>query len=142
MLVFRRYQDKVDVRYYDSLSELAVYNLSKAETIVKVVRDELQLEELPTIERSNTRSRQTNGVDCGVFALHFWEGEVRRFRGEGWAMEFPQTSGNIKVRKNRLRQLVGQVQKAVEKAVEPDDGGPKAKKKNKVGSFESAGPFI
>lgn len=128
LMVLRRSQQGLQIRYYDSLQNIAPFNLSKAELVRKVVMELMETEQVPEITRTNSRSRQGNGVDCGVFCLHFWEGEVRIFRGEGWSLEFPQTAGNIKDRKKRLIQLVSQVRKLMEKGAEAP-GGKKAGKK-------------
>ena len=93
-LMVWKLQGAVSVRYYDSCKgEMPKDNLKVAKLLLT------KFEFPDEIEKSNKRSHQTNGVDCGVFALHFWECEVRQFIGFGWCGEFPQTGGNIKKRK-------------------------------------------
>jgi len=66
---------------------------------------------VPQLERTN-KAVQHNGVDCGAFVLHYWEGEVRRFRREGWPLSYPWTVGPIKAMKTRLISFVAQVRRS------------------------------
>ncbi|MCP4242730.1 MAG: hypothetical protein GY772_19410, partial [bacterium] len=111
LLVLRRLKEEVRVRYYDSLEVTSPHNFAAAETVLKMLMDELKIPQ-PELVRSN-RAVQHNGVDCGVFVLHYWEGELRRFRGESWPLSYPWTSGPIKERKRRLVSLVSQLRKAL-----------------------------
>ena len=76
----------------------------------------------PALARCNS-AIQHNGVDCGVFVLHYWEGEVRRFNGEGWPLKYPRTSGEIRKRKERLVGLVKQVVKFTEDLLKAEEEG-------------------
>ena len=115
LLVLRKVGDKVQVRYYDSLKEENIVSRVVADIILSDFRSSGLKLKFPSAMPAKThcRSWQINGVDCGVFVLHFWEGEARRFVGEGWSLKFPTTSNKgiiCKVR-NRLVQLVKQMQK-------------------------------
>ena len=109
LLVLRRLGDRLQVRYYDSLKVLSVTNMSSADLVLQLVCRDLKIEPLQ-LERSN-HATQIDGISCGVFVLHWWEGEIRRFSGEGWPLSYPWPSTAIKERKNRLVKLVGQIRK-------------------------------
>ena len=105
LMVWRRSFDADNVRYYDSGTKMAADNLKVAEMLCALFG-------MPApLVRSNKRARQTNGIDCGVFVLHYWEGEVRTFLGYGWTLDYPQTADNIKKRKDRLSKLVATIRK-------------------------------
>ena len=111
LLVVRRLQDSAEIRYYDSGHELGAFNLSAANLVLELLRAGIPGMPAQLSARSNLRARQSNATDCGVFILHYWEGEVRRFLGEGWQMEFPRTQGCIKARRVRLAGLVAQIRR-------------------------------
>ena len=127
LLIVRRLHQQIQVRYYDSLEGISAHNFAAAEVVLQMLCEELG-QAVPQLERTN-RAIQHNGVDCGVFVLHYWEGEMRRFRGEGWPLQFPWTAGPIKARKLRLLSFVTQVRRSNEQLeVEAEDPG-KVKKK-------------
>ena len=106
LLVIRKFPgDKVECRYYDSLGEEAVMNRTVSDDILSFMKESFPGLSWPDVvpPRSNTRSRQMNGLDCGVFVGYFWEGEVRSFVGEGWSLPFPTTSGRGIIAKMRAR---------------------------------------
>ena len=105
LLVLRKIGSRVDIRYYDSLTEEVVINRTVADDICSFMRKSLPEFQFPEVlpVRENKRSRQSNGVDCGVFAMYFWEGELRRWIGEGWSLPFPQTSQKGPIYKFRCR---------------------------------------
>jgi hypothetical protein len=116
LIVFRKLGKVVQVRYYDSLKTPSSTSAAVADHILQFIRERCSDEfEFPDVvpARSNTRSWQINGVDCGFFCLHYWEGEVRRWIGEGWSLNFPTTSNKGLIYKMRLRQisLITQMQK-------------------------------
>ena len=133
LLVLRKVGEEVQVRYYDSLKVPSDLSRSVADFILQFFRHTCEEHKFPENlpEKSNYRSWQINGVDCGVFVLHFWEGEVRRFVGEGWSLKFPMTSGKGPIWKvrNRLIQLVRQMQKI---PAEREKAAAKAKAKSKA----------
>ena len=131
LLIVRRFHEQIQVRYYDSLEVTSAHNFAAAEVVLKMLVEELG-QAVPQLERTN-KAIQHNGVDCGVFVLHYWEGEVRRFRGEGWPLSYPWTAGPIKARKTRLISFVAQVRKANEQLeLEDEDLEAKGKAKKKV----------
>ena len=98
-------------RYYDSsgIDVLSPGCHAKAELLVRAVRQHGP-EYMPGFKfptemppRTNTRSRQENGIDCGIFVGHFWEGEVRRLLGQGWAIDYPSQSVIYKMRFRLVR---------------------------------------
>ena len=116
LCVFRKLGKVTEVRYYDSLKEPSSISQAVADHILQFIRkmcaDEWEFPEvLPA--RTNTRSWQINGVDCAFFCLHYWEGECRRWIGEGWSLNFPTTSNKGLIYKMRARMisLIGQMQK-------------------------------
>ena len=115
LLVLRKCRNEVQVRYYDSLDDENIFNRCIATDVLIFLSAEIPDMHFPDAlpARTNTRSRQINGVDCGVFVMWFWEGELRRFIGEGWSCPFPSTSqkGPIWKMRTRLVGLVKQVQK-------------------------------
>ena len=83
MLVLRRSTQFKYVRYYDSLEILHTGCQAVAKEVLKMLEPSM---EFP--ERRN-RARQIDQISCGLFVLHYWEGEVRQFRGEGWVVGLP-----------------------------------------------------
>ena len=131
LLIVRRLNQHIQVRYYDSLECVAAQNFAAAEVVLKMLCEELG-QAVPQLERTN-RAIQHNGVDCGAFVLHYWEGEVRRFGGQGWPLPYPWTAGPIKARKMRLVSFVAQVRKSNEQLeAEGEDPEAKGKVKKKV----------
>ena len=131
LLIVRRFHQQIEVRYYDSLEVTSAHNFAAAEVVLTMLCEELG-QPVPQLNRTN-KAVQHNGVDCGVFLLHYWEGEVRRFRGEGWPLSYPWTTGPIKVRKTRLVSFVSQVRRSNEQLQEEgEDPGAKGKAKKKV----------
>ena len=110
LLIVRRLHQQIQLRYYDSLEVTSAHNFAAAEVVLQMLFEELG-QAVPQLERTN-KSTQHNGVDCGAFVLHYWEGEVRRFRGEGWPLSYPWTAGPIKARKTRLISFVAQVRRS------------------------------
>jgi hypothetical protein len=145
LLVFRKSRDKVDVRYYDSLTVCNVFNMAIADDVLSFMRSNCTEFAWPTVlpDRTNTRSRQANGIDCGLFTMWFWEGELRRWIGEGWSLPFPTTSskGPIFKFRERLVQLVKQLQKLPEEKAKAD-AKAKPKAKAKAGVAVPVGPVV
>ena len=112
LLVLRRCNEDVHARYYDSLEDMSAPNCSAAETVMQMVFEDMG-KAAPLLRKVN-KAIQHNATDCGVFVLHWWELEVRKFRGEGIPMQYPWTSNAIKDRKKRLVSFVAQVGKAKE----------------------------
>ena len=106
LLCFRRSSAGVRIKYYDSLKTPQSDCLKIAQNIVKMLTPESSL-----TDRSN-RSVQSNGVDCGVYCLYYWDAEIRLREGYGWCAPWPQKE--IKVRKQRLIGMIEQIQKWVE----------------------------
>lgn len=116
LLVLRKLCTAIKVTYWDSaqIKENEV-NRSAASTILTFFKEEFEQmqwpEELP--ERSNSRSRQADGINCGMYIGYYWESEMRQFNGEGWSMEFPtwNNKGPVQEMKRRLCSLVVAVRK-------------------------------
>jgi len=125
LLILRKIREHVHVRYYDSATNENVFNRSIATDILDFLRHEFNEHKFPDVLplRANSRSRQINGVDCGVFTMWFWEGEMRRFAGEGWSLPFPSTSqkGPIWRMRERLVGLVRQLQKMAAAKAKADE---------------------
>ena len=118
LLCFRRSSEgEVKIKYYDSLKTPQSDCLKIAQNIVKMLVPEADLK-----DRSN-RSVQTNGVDCGVYCLHYWDQEIRLREGFGWLAGWPQANKEIRDRKRRLVTMIEHIQKWVE---------PVPKKKSKA----------
>ena len=107
--MLRRLGEQLHVRYYDSLKEISPTNLSSVDLVVQLIAQEMKAEPI-VLERRNGAT-QLDGISCGVFLLHCWEGEFRRFRSEGWLLLYPWQGGAIKVRKKTLPGLVSQILK-------------------------------
>ena len=118
LLCFRRSSEgEVKIKYYDSLKTPQSDCLKIAHNIVKMLMPEADLK-----DRSN-RSVQTNGVDCGVYCLHYWDQEIRLREGFGWLAGWPQANKEIRDRKKRLVVMIEHLHKWVE---------PVPKKKSKA----------
>ena len=132
LLVVRRFAGMpTQVRYYDSLTEMSPFNKSRAEVLLQEL-----VPEHGELSKAN-KARQMNGYDCGAFVLYWWEGEARRFRGEGWPLEFP-SSQLIAQRKGRLISVVTALRKfyAEQEAEAEADAVPGAKKKKQALAVE------
>ena len=134
LLVLRRSADGLQYRYYDSAPELSATNLSSADLVFQLICRDMKIEH-KVIERCN-RATQLDGISCGVFVLHWWEGEVRRFHGEGWPLGYPVNGGTIKDRKKRLVGLVAQIVKFRDEKAKEDAEIEEGKKKKKKKSME------
>ena len=121
LLCFRKSATGVQIKYYDSLKNVQADCWRVAKMIVQMLDPEL---EMPS-DKSNA-SVQSNGVDCGVYLLHYWEMEIRRFEGYGWVGQWPQNNKQIKSRKERLINFQKQI-----KSYEPPPPPKKKKKKKK-----------
>ena len=116
LLVFRKVGKVVHVRYYDSLKIPISTSAAVADYVLGFIRNRCTDDyEFPLVlpERTNIRSWQINNIDCAFFSLYFWEGECRRWIGEGWSLKFPTTSGKGPIWKLRSRMiaLIAQMQK-------------------------------
>ena len=129
LLVLRRSGDQISYRYYDSAREISPTNLSSADVVYQFICREMKIEP-QAIARCNT-AKQGDGISCGAFVLHWWEGELRRFHGEGWPLSYPSTGGNIKDRRQRLVNLVKQIRKFREDLEKEEAEPADAKKKKK-----------
>jgi len=109
LLVLRRLGAQLQVRYYDSLKEISPTNLSSADLVVQLIVQEMKIE--PIVLQRRNAATQLDGISCGAFLFHWWEGELRRFRGEGWPLPYPWQTGAIKDRKRILVGLVSQILK-------------------------------
>jgi hypothetical protein len=83
------------------------------------------------------KSMQVDSSSCGYFALHYWEGEVRQFVGEGWSICKPTEITIQKLRErlmNKTKEIADSQGKVLEipknkkkkaevEDVEADDGG-------------------
>ena len=83
LLVLRRSTQLKYVRYYDSLEIPHNGCLAAAQEVLKLLE--------PSLEFPDRRNEctQIDSISCGLFLLHYWEGEVRQFRGEGWVVGQP-----------------------------------------------------
>ena len=140
LLVLRRCSasdsQPLQYRYYDSAQDISPTNLSSADLIYQLICKDMKIEH-QVIQRSNS-ALQLDGISCGVFVLHWWEGEVRRFHGEGWPLAYPVNGGCIKDRKKRLVGLVGQMLKFRDQQAKKDAEEDEAKKKKKKKLPEAA----
>ena len=119
LLVLRRSTQFKYVRYYDSLEILHKGCLAAAQDVLKLLEPFL---EFP--ERRN-RTRQTDQISCGLFVLHYWEGEVRQFRGEGWVVGLP-TSKVVQNLFDKLLSVTSEIAQWKDKEL------PVPKKKKKI----------
>jgi hypothetical protein len=125
LLCFRRSAVGVQIKYYDSLPKAQAACLQVAQQIVELLSPGTLLE-----DRSNA-SVQSNGVDCGVYALHYWDMEIRRVEGYGWQGGWPQNGKEIKSRKTRLINMIEQIRAYV---AAPPAEPPKKKKGDRCSS--------
>ncbi len=112
LLVLRRSSQITKIRYYDSL---AVHNQEKcletAKKVLKFLEPELHIP-----DRRN-KSVQEDSISCGLFVLHYWEGEVRQFCGEGWSIGAPSQILINKIR-SRLTNVTVNIEQLQGKVVE------------------------
>ena len=102
LLVLRRSLQETQIRYYDSLTMLHEECLEAAQKILKLLLPEHK------VGARRNRTFQADGCSCGVFALHYWEGEVRQFCGQGWVVGRPtnKSIGQIRERITHFAQQV------------------------------------
>ena len=139
LLVIRKLNgDQVVCRYYDSLQKEAAINRTVSDDILSFMKESFPGMSWPDVlpPRSNTRSRQMNGIDCGVFVGYFWEGELRSFLGEGWSLPFPITAGRGIIGKMRGRVIQLNKQMLKIHSEKEKKGKAKAKAKGKAAVVE------
>jgi hypothetical protein len=111
LLVLRRSSQITKIRYYDSLAD---HNQEKcletAEKVLKLLEPELHIP-----DRRNKLVQQ-DSISCGLFVLHYWEGEVRQFCGEGWSIGAPSQILINKIR-SRLRNVTENIEESQGKVV-------------------------
>ena len=115
---------------YDSLNEPSSSCLEVAEKILGFLRPETQL------PASSCHTYQDDEYSCGQFVLHYWEGEVRQFLGQGWCIGRPYKKVVVK-----LRQRMIAVPKDIEEFIKKDC--EKVKKKTEtLGEVPQYGPQL
>ena len=96
LLVFRRSGGKefkmrdpefVDIRYYDSLKNQSKSCWEVATKIIGVLFPTVK--EVDKFVDFRCSTDQEDGISCGLFLLHYWEGELRQFAGQGWVVGRP-----------------------------------------------------
>ena len=105
-------EEKV-VRYYDSLDPTSTLCMKNATKIIKQLKNSMSsLEWLPHEGLSKRNAaHQNNGVDCGVYVIHWMDEEIRYFRGEGMGHEWPQ----IITMRNRIMGIASLLKKHEDK---------------------------
>ena len=96
LLIFRNlFGQPTQIRYYDSLKEPQKKCIEVAQKIVDLLCP-------GQILTKSNQAVQKKYIDCGIYVLHYWEGEMLRFLGCGWQMPWPQATKEIKARRSRL----------------------------------------
>jgi hypothetical protein len=111
LLVFRRSSHETQIRYYDSLENIQAQCFESAKKIVELLEPDRQVP-----ERRNT-AIQPDSISCGLFVLHYWEGEVRQFTGEGWSVGKPSPL-HIKKIRERLMNITVNIEQSQGKVLE------------------------
>jgi len=124
LLVFRRSPGGTKIRYYDSLQTSGARCLEIAHAI-----QEFLCPGAPPLVRRN-RTFQNDATSCGLFVLHYWEGEVRQFGGQGWAIGRPFPAEIQKIR-SRIQRATKSLAAFAAFPEVPDD-----KKNKKVAPLE------
>ena len=71
-------------KYYDSLTFMDEKCLAAAQKIVKLL-----LPDASELTKRQNHTFQADPYNCGIYALWYWEGEVRQFMGESWSIGRP-----------------------------------------------------
>ena len=109
LLVLRRSGDVKKVRYFDSNSKIHSATLAAARKILHL------LEPAMKFPARRNMAIQADGISCGLYVLHYWEGEVRQFVGEGWSVGKPTMNGQIKKIRDRLIIVTGNIAESFDK---------------------------
>ena len=140
------------VRYYDSLDPTSTLCMKNATKIIKQLKKNMSsLEWLPHEGLSKRNAaHQNNGVDCGVYVIHWMEEEIRYFRGEGMGHEWPQIitmrsrimgfASLLKKHEDKMKQKAAEdeAKAAAEKKVKEDEHTDGKKKEDTVTHDEKA----
>ena len=119
----------VKIVYYDSLKLPS----SKCKEIAQKILDFFVKD--AQIPQSSCRTYQEDKYSCGQFLLHYWEGEVRQFLGQGWCVGRP-----FKKVVQKIRQRMITISREVEEFIGKEAGKPK-KKEAKVAAVQE-GPQL
>ena len=113
LLVFRRSATLTQVRYYDSVAFMDEQCLAGAQKIVKLL-----LPDAPELTKRQNQTFQNDSISCGVYALWYWEGEIRQFMGEGWSIGRPFDKEITKYR-SRLCRVSEEIVESLGKELAP-----------------------
>jgi hypothetical protein len=134
LLVLRRSCTSTKVRYYDSLETIQADCLTAAKNILQVLEPGTQF---PIIRN---KSMQSDSISCGYYLLHYWEGEVRQYVGEGWSVGRP-TDLTIQKLRDRFKSKTKEIQEASGKDLELKNKKKKAEVVE-VDAADDAVPYI
>ena len=119
----------VKVVYYDSLATPSAKCKAIAQKFLDFLLPDSQ------VPGSACRTLQDDAFSCGQFLLHYWEGEVRQFLGQGWCVGRPTKSRVLSIRGKMI-----QISKELEEFIEKD--AAKDKKKGAKVEVPKAGPLL
>jgi hypothetical protein len=105
LLVLRRAGNVKKVRYYDSLGHVQQNCLAGAKKILELLEPDMKFPE------PRNKAVQQDSLSCGLYVLHYWEGEVRQFVGEGWSVGKP-TEFTVKKVRDRLINITKEIEGA------------------------------
>ena len=123
---FAEIKDMVKVVYYDSSNIMSDKCWDTANKFV-----DFRAPGVPFPRYRFNRTFQDDGISCGQFLLHYWEGEVRQFAGQGWCVGRPFKSVVTKIR-TRLMGISRELEEFIKKPFA-------ASKKEEVGEAPAAG---
>ena len=123
LLMLRRSNKIIKIRYYDSLKDGAEGDGSESCKVrARTMLNMLGIKD-PLPRRSNF-AFQIDGTSCGLYMLHWWEGEIRQYVGEGWAVDRPNST-SVKKMRDRLDGML----KQLHDTKKADEEAPKKKAK-------------
>ena len=118
-------EEFLKVRYYDSLSTFHNGCWKLAKVVIEFLAPKV---DAMKFKINRCRTFQSDAISCGLYVLHYWEGEVRQFVGQGWVVGRPNDKA-IEARRSKLSAVSQEIEEYIKE-------GPKLKKKGSKAVLE------
>ena len=134
-------EEFLNIKYYDSLEGMSKSCWEVAEKVLWFVAPGLDTQ---VVKLNSCRTFQTDASSCGLFVLHYWEGEVRQFLGQGWSVgrPFMKVVGARRARLIHTSKEIENFVKAEKEKLEKAEKEGKAKKVESIKETPTDGPIV
>ena len=131
-------EEFLKIRYYDSIQTFSKTCWDVAWKVIRFIAPKMNPEKIADIHRCGTYQRDP--ISCGLYVLHYWEGEVRQFVGQGWSVGRPE-SKLIHQRRQRIIVISKELEDFIKADVMKIGKAKKMKKDTKeILEFPQEGP--